>query len=213
MFKKIVDFWKKKLNWEERFYFIFIIITIFLSTYIAYMELSPIGDLNREINIHESKIQKLDEAINYNEHLKTLFSVYYSVGRSLESQRRGVNLDAMGATSIDLNFHMKDVIWQECLNINSLEEYLNETVNCSQIISAEAFFDKSELQKLARLKAKLVDITGDLKKNVSDMKARKQGFIDERNFLYVLLVFLSGIGIACNYLIERLHDKNSKTKK
>ncbi len=209
MFNKIIRFWKTKLKSGEQIYLILILVTILLSIYIAYIELSPIGKLAQDISDYQSKIKKLEEAIDYNEHLETLFSVYYSVGRSLESQREEIKLDAMGATSIDLNFHMKNIIMQQCLNINSLSDFLNQTVDCEQIVSVEVVFDKSELNKLSELKVKLVDMTGNFKKELSTMESNKQDLVGRRNFLYVLLIFISGVGIAYNYLIQKLYDAKS----
>ena len=164
MFKQIKTFWSKKLKSGEQIYLVLMIIIIILSIYIAFIEINQINNINKELEVDRSNLEELKEIKDYSEHLDTLFSVYYSTGRSLDSQREEIKLDAMGATSIDLNFRMKDVIWQSCININSLYPFLNDTANCSQIISSEIVFDKSELQKLGSLKIDLINLIGDLKK-------------------------------------------------
>jgi hypothetical protein len=169
------------------------------------MELSPIGTLNKDITENESKLEKIQEVVDYDKHLDTLFTVYYSVGRSLESQRVEIAPDSMGATSADLNLHMQETIYRQCLNVNSLSEYLNGELNCSKVYANYAFFDNSELMKLRQYEANLIDITATLKGNLSELKADRQGVVDNRNFLYVIFVFLSSFSIALKFYVEKLY--------
>ena len=91
------------------------------------------------------------------------------------------------------------------LRRNSLSNYFNDTVDCSQIISSEVFFDKSELQKLGSLKAKLISLIVNLKKDISEMESTKKQLVNKRNFLYLLLVVLSGFGMAYNYFLYKIY--------
>lgn len=201
----------KSLKFGEWLYISLVIVTIILSVYISMIELADISQLNKDIATQESEIERLQEIIDENDYLGSLSSIYYAVGRSLDSQIEGTKLDRMSATSIDLNMRLQNIIDAECQNTNKLFTYFKEQLNCTKVSPEYAFFDKSEMVKLNERMRKMFEIKGDLKNALSTSQKERQGKVDFRNFLYVFLVFLSGLGIAFQYVVRKYYERKESS--
>lgn len=205
MFNKIKEFWKEKLKLIDKIYFFLILVMICLSIYVAYIESYPINKINKNILEDKIDLEELEGAKDYDEHLFTLFTIYYATGRSLDSQREEIIPDSMGETSASLNLAMQNMVYETCKNINTMQKYLNDSLDCSKVWGIVAFFDNTELKKLRMLQTELRDVITDYKQGLKGLESQKQGLSERRNFLYVILVTLTGIGIAINYILKKIN--------
>ncbi len=208
--RKIKHFWLNKLKFGEKIYFGLILIIVILTVYIAHLEINKISNLDEEIGLKTADLEELKEAKKYEEYLNTQFSIFYSVGRSLDSQRKEIELDPMGRTSIDLNNRTVEVVLQSCFHMNSLFNYLNDTLDCTLLEPDKIIFDQTEFRKMNNLKSKLSNLVGSLKKEISLIEADKDKLVGRRNFFYILLVVLSGIGVAGNYLLDKYYSEEKQ---
>lgn len=183
-----------------------IVVALILSVWVAIIEFISIGNLDKSIMEREGKISELDEILDRIEHLENLQVTYYTIGKSLDSQREEIKLDRVGAVSIEFNLKVQSIVFEECLTVNSASGYLGKELNCSKVRAEEAFFDDSELRELGKSIPKLNKLNADLKGELSKLKSEKQGKMDFRNLLYVFVVFLSGLGIAWRWGMEKWYS-------